>query len=186
MVNRGKTIVAGSVPDQFVSGEFKKEGSKLSIKIKDWFVWNVQTNNEKGTAGGNIKINFPVKSALLLSVICLGISILLFSTKIASLIIPLIFLSFALYHFVKWYRSLKLVSKIQEQYALTSNQFKSKELLMRPAQHKMIAGVCKGISNRYSVPVIIIRALFIMANLFIFSGVIIYIICVFKIPKQAN
>jgi len=37
----------------FINGELKKDSSKFSIKIKDWFVWNVKVNNEKGTAGGN-------------------------------------------------------------------------------------------------------------------------------------
>lgn len=183
-VSRGKAIVKNSSSDQFVSGEFKKEGSKFSIKIKDWFVWNVQTNNEKGTAGGNIKINFPVKSALFLSLICLGISVFLFSTKVASFIIPLIFLSFALYHFIKWYRSLKIVNEIEKQYENALNQFKGKVQLKRPVNHILIAGVCKGISIRYGIHVIIIRTLFIISNLFLFSGLVAYIGCVIIIPKQ--
>ena len=89
------------------TAEVKKDSTKWSVKFRDWFVWTVQINNEKGTAGGNIKINFPAKSTFLIAVICIIMAILLRSLGV---LVSIIFISFGVYHFRTWF----IASKTRE------------------------------------------------------------------------
>src|SRR6185295_8929006 len=103
-----KGLVRSETRKEIIDAEVTGKGSRLTLKLKQWFNWNVQVNYEKGTAGGNIKLNFPVKSAIGLAFICLAISILCASLPLTSWLVPLIFALFAGYHFLNWYRSLKI------------------------------------------------------------------------------
>ena len=158
-----------------ITGELKEDSSKMTIKIRDWFTWNVQVNNEKGTAGGNIKINFPIKSALGISAICVVIAILAKSTG-ASFLVSLIFLSFAVYHFRKWYKSFKIIS--------AHEAFENIKRLNRRVEKKYIGGVCAGIHNRYLIPVVLIRISFIGLSIVGGMGVFIYILLWILLPTS--
>jgi phage shock protein PspC (stress-responsive transcriptional regulator) len=147
----------------------------MTIKIKDWFVWNVQVNNEKGTAGGNIKINFPIKSALVIGLICIAIAIFAKASEV-SFVVTLIFLSFAVYHFRKWYKTVKFIS--------ANEAFQQIKRLTRDSDSKIIGGVCAGISKHYQISLVLTRITFV--GLFFIGGIGIYIYLLlwFIIPIQ--
>jgi phage shock protein PspC (stress-responsive transcriptional regulator) len=151
---------------EIFTGEFNKESTKWTINIRNWFVWNVQINNEKGTAGGNIKINFPIKSALGMSAVCVLIA--MFATKSgASFLVSIIFLSFAIYHFRIWFKSIQLLKRIQS-FQIT---------LYRTNDSRIIAGVCGALARRVHISVALIRLLFLLLfPLFIYVYVILWII----------
>jgi hypothetical protein len=90
-----------------ISGKITPEHIKFSIKLKNWFEWQITVNNEKGTAGGNMKLDLPVRSPIGLALICMGVSVLCAKTCITAYLVPFIFASFAAYHFAKWCRSLQ-------------------------------------------------------------------------------
>ena len=161
------------VTKNFITAEVKNESSKFTIKIKDWFVWNVQINNEKGTAGGNIKINFPIKSALLIAIVCIAIAIVANKTGV-SLIVSLVFLSFAVYHLKKWAKSFKFIS--------AHEALDDVKKISRSANNKYIGGVCSGISQHYSSSVFITRLIFIALALFGGIGVYIYLLLWYILP----
>ena len=92
---------------EIVDGDIGEKGIKVTLKLKDWFNWNIQTNNEKGTAGGNIKINFPIKSALGIAIVCFTLCILSVTIPITKYLVPTILFSFGVYHLVKWWRALQ-------------------------------------------------------------------------------
>jgi len=178
LVYAGKKVVSSDIGRGIFSADIKRESSKMTIKIKDWFMWNVQVNNEKGTAGGNIKINFPIKSALGLAIVCLVISVLFSLTGLGAVIIPLIFLSFAIYHFINWYKSVSLIRK-----SATSEAGNSKQLT-RAVHNRYFGGVCQGIHLYFKIPVIFIRALFIITTLIGGIGLIGYILLLVILPSE--
>jgi hypothetical protein len=81
------------------SAEVKRGNSKWTLKFGNWFSWTVQINNEKGTAGGNIKIDLPFKSGLVISVVCVALAFVL---RRAGVLVSLVFISFSIYHFRNW------------------------------------------------------------------------------------
>lgn len=61
----------------------------------------------------------------------------------------------------------------------------SEKKLYRAYSRKMIAGVCAGMSDYFSIDVTIIRLLWVAAVVFGFgSGIILYILCWLIIPEQ--
>lgn len=63
------------------------------------------------------------------------------------------------------------------------------DYIVRPLEGRMISGVCAGIAARFSVPVILVRVLFIFPGMFFLSGPILYAALTFKIdewPGQAH
>lgn len=107
-------IVKSELRKELIHGELEKDKGKLALKLRDWFNWTLQVNYEKGTAGGNIKINFPVKSALGLALVCLIIAALLWMIPFTVFIVPMIFFSFSVYHFLRWYRALNAIKQINK------------------------------------------------------------------------
>jgi len=170
-----RKIIDSDYRRSIITGELKNETSKMSIKIRDWFVWNVQVNNEKGTAGGNIKINFPIKSALGVALLCIIIAVIAKASQ-ASLIVTLIFLSFAVYHFRNWYKTLKIIS--------ANKAFENIQRLTRISENKYIGGVCAGIHRHYQISLLIIRASFVGLAFIGFIGVYIYLLLWIIIPKE--
>jgi len=171
-----RKLVDSDFRKSIITGELKEDSSKMTIKIKDWFTWNVQVNNEKGTAGGNIKINFPIKSALGVAAICVVIAILAKSTG-ASFLVSLIFISFAVYHFRKWYKTFKMIS--------AHEAFENIKRLNRRTEKKLIGGVCAGIHNRYQIPVWLIRISFLGLSIVGGVGAYIYILLWILLPPAS-
>jgi len=182
IVFTGSKVLQLAKEHEILTGEVKRESSKISLKIKDWFSWSAQTNNEKGTAGGNIKINFPVKSALALAFICAVIATTGFFTGITAFVIPLIFFSFAVYHFSNWVKSLNILNKQQSENI--DSEKKSLSSLRRASEKKYIAGVCQGIHNYLNVSVLLVRALFVALCFCYFIGVIAYIFLWIYLPSD--
>lgn len=170
-----RKIIDSDFRKNIITGELKNESSKMTFKIRDWFVWNVQVNNEKGTAGGNIKINFPIKSALGIGIICIAIAIIAKASQV-SFVVTLIFLSFAIYHFRNWYKTLKFIS--------ANEAFENIKCLTRTSEDKYIGGVCAGIHKHYGISLLIIRASFIGLVLLGGIGIYIYILLWFIIPME--
>ena len=158
-----------------ISADIKTDTSKFTIKIKDWFVWNVQINNEKGTAGGNIKINFPIKSGLLLAVVCMVIAIVFHSIGV-SLVVSLVFISFAVFHFRKWVKSLKFLS--------AHEAFENVKNLTRSDNKAIIGGVCSGIAKQYNSSPALIRFVFFLFALGFGIGIYIYILLWAILPME--
>ena len=101
-------------------------------------------------------------------------------TGVAAFIMPLIFLSFAVYHFVNWYKSLQILRrKATEEKTISS----STTTLHRVKERKYIAGVCRGIHLYYGFSVLIIRLVFILTA-FIYVGVIAYILLWIFLPVE--
>lgn len=61
----------------------------------------------------------------------------------------------------------------------------SNKRLYRATQGSMVAGVCKGIAEYFSIDVTIIRILWVIFS-FTSMGVILYIACIFIIPDKAT
>lgn len=55
---------------QAVQMQRKGSGKSLRVKLASVFAWQVSINEEKGTAGGSIKLNFPIRSVLSLGITC--------------------------------------------------------------------------------------------------------------------
>ncbi len=170
-----RKLIDSDFRKNIISGELKNESSKMTIKIRDWFTWNVQVNNEKGTAGGNIKINFPIKSALGLGIVCIAVAVFAKASGV-SLVVTLIFLSFAVYHLGRWYKSLKLLSAQQI--------FVNVKRLSRSSEQKFIGGVCGGIHGYYDISVLLVRLFFVILALFAGIGVYIYILLWIILPMK--
>jgi phage shock protein PspC (stress-responsive transcriptional regulator) len=177
-VKAAKAVTKKDIEQDIFSGELKKEGTKFSVKFKDWFVWNVTVNNEKGTAGGNIKINFPIQYA---AILCVIITIIMISFPVTAWLMPLIFGSFAVYYFRKWFLSLRTIRQVAN--TAPVNNFNYKTKLSRSAQNNIIAGVCRGLSSYYNIPVLPIRLLF-LASSFFGVGVVFYILLSIVLPLK--
>ena len=147
---------------EIVDGEIAEKGIKVTLKLKDWFNWNIQTNNEKGTAGGNIKINFPVKSALGLAIICFILCILSATFKVTAYLVPLIMLSFGVYYLIKWWRALQLVKSLDEWFQNSEIYAFTKKRLYRSPNKYILGGVCSGLSEYTGIGVGITRITFIV------------------------
>ena len=92
---------------KFISGKIDRDTCKLKICIAGIFEWQINVNHEKGTAGGNMKVDFPVKSPLLIACICISVAVLCAKTCITAYLVPAIFASFAAYQLVKCWRILR-------------------------------------------------------------------------------
>ena len=138
-------------------------------------------NYEKGTAGGNIKINFPVKSLLGLSLLCGIIAISLPTLKITAFIMPAIFGSFAIYYLAKWLGSLQLLSKWSK--PTTSNAIdKEVKHFTRINDGKIIGGVCSGLHEYYGLSLIGVRLVFICLLLLPIISLPAYLMLWFFLP----
>jgi phage shock protein PspC (stress-responsive transcriptional regulator) len=184
VVLAANAIVDSSMRKEVIDGEIAEKGAKFTFKIKDWFTWNVQTNNEKGTAGGNIKINFPVKSALALAVICFVLCAVCMIWPPTAFLVPAIFFLFALYYFQKWWRTLQVVKSVEDWYAHTSIPEFAKRQLARHAAKGMVGGVCAGLNEYTGVYTGIIRILFIATSFAGGLGIIIYGFLWFILPNR--
>lgn len=106
------TAAARSLAEQgreAVQMQRKGSGKSLRLKLASVFAWQVSINEEKGTAGGSIKLNFPIRSSLLVGLLCLGLAF--FIGPISQFVVPIIFLLFAVHHLGRWLRSLGLLSR---------------------------------------------------------------------------
>lgn len=84
------------------SGKVNTACGKLNIKFKEYFEWNITVNNEKGTAGGNMKLNLPARSSFSLGIIFISLSAVCAFTGITAYLVPAILLYFSVCHFSKW------------------------------------------------------------------------------------
>jgi phage shock protein PspC (stress-responsive transcriptional regulator) len=171
---------------EIIDGEINEKAIKFTLKIKDWFTWNVQTNNEKGSAGGNIKMNFPIQSSLVVAFICLAISILCATTPIVKWLVPVIMFSFAVYHFMKWYRALQLTKHVETWYEQSEIHTFAQKKLYRANSGYYLAGVCAGLSAYSGINVWVIRAAFIFFTFFILSGPIAYLLIWFFVSQKTD
>jgi uncharacterized RDD family membrane protein YckC len=105
-------FVAGSLTgalkqQEVVSYEGAADLKKLRLKLKNWFTWSVSINQEKGVAGGNVKIDFPFQSGLLLAALCFGTAVVI--GPVSKWLTPGIFMLFGIYHLARWWRSLRVL-----------------------------------------------------------------------------
>ena len=130
--SRPARAVAQPVRDA-VKVQRKGSGKSLRLKLASFFSWQVSINEEKGTAGGSIKLNFPIQSSLIVGLLCLGIALVI--GTVSQFVIPAIFLLFALHHLGRWVRS--LVS-IRETVELESPGESSPEVPRRRLPHGLL------------------------------------------------
>ncbi len=123
-----------------------------------------------------IKINFPIKSSLGIGIVCVAVAVI-FQSMGVSLIVSFIFLSFAIYYFVKWYKSLKFIS--------ANEAIENIKQLERSSQKKYIGGVCYAVNKRYNIPVFLVRILFIVLSFFGLIGVFLYLIIWKLLPSES-
>jgi len=178
-------VVNSSMRKEIIDGEINEKAIKFTLKIKDWFTWNVQTNNEKGSAGGNIKMNFPIQSSLVVAFICLAISIFCATTGIVKWLVPVIMFSFAVYHFLKWYRALQLTKSVETWYEQSELHNFAQKKLYRANSGYYLAGVGAGLQEYSGINVWLIRAVFIGSTFVILSGPVAYLVLWFFVPKKS-
>ena len=171
-----RKLIDSDFRKHIITGELTPESSKMTLKIRDWFTWNVQVNNEKGTAGGNIKVNFPIKSALGIAILCIVFAYTAHLSHI-SLIVTLIFLSFAVYHFRNWLKTLHFIS--------AHEAFDNVKRLSRSKENKIIGGICGGIYEHFQTSVLLVRFLFIVLGL-TGIGIYLYILLWLILPLAKN
>ena len=58
--------------------------------------------------------------------------------------------------------------------------------LYRSTSDRKIAGVCAGISEYFRIDPTVIRVIWALASIFIFAGVIAYVVCAFVIPEKPD
>lgn len=133
MIFAGKKLLSSQHVRPYFELDYKPEKLKLSLNLKRFFSWSVQVSPEKGTAGGSIKLDFPVKSALIVSIFCLLLS--LFLRPITQFIIPGIFLFFVLYYFRRWYSSLRAIRTIKYTSGAMNESLELKENLMEITEY---------------------------------------------------
>ena len=184
IVIAANNVLESNLRREIIDGEIGEKGAKFSFKVKDWFTWNVQTNNEKGTAGGNIKINFPIKSALGLAVVCLILSGLCLAFPITSFLIPLILFSFAAFYFLKWWKALGVVKSLENWYEQTEVAKFAKKQLARTQSQGMIAGICKGLNEYTGINTGIFRGTFVITTFFGGAGFVAYGFLWFVLPNK--
>jgi phage shock protein PspC (stress-responsive transcriptional regulator) len=159
----------------FLHGEFDDKKAGGSIEIKDWFKWNVQVNYEKGTAGGNVKINFPIKSAFLLGLLCVVIAITLFTSGITAFLLPVIFLIFAAYHFVRWYKAMSELARLKHE-EQQKHIGEKEHVEISHVSKPYIAGVCSRLSAKGQIPVAVIRIFFVITAFMGGLGAVAYLL----------
>lgn len=185
LVIAANRVVNSTMRKEIIDGEINEKAIKFTLKIKDWFTWNVQTNNEKGSAGGNIKMNFPVQSSLAVAFICLVISIVCTTTGIVKWLVPLIMFSFAVYHFMKWYRALQLTKSVETWYEQSEIHTFTQKKLYRANSGYYVAGVSGGLSEYSGINIWVIRAVFIFFTFVVLSGLIAYLLLWFFVSKKS-
>lgn len=84
---------------------------RLRLRIRDYFQWTVTVNPDKGVAGGNIKMDFPIGSGLLLSACCLAFAY--FAGFVSRFIVPGIFLYFGFHHLRRWFGALRVLGRLK-------------------------------------------------------------------------
>lgn len=84
---------------------------RMRLRIRDWFQWTVTVNPGKGVAGGNMKMDFPIGSGLLLSACCLALAY--FAGFVTRFVVPVIFLYFGLHHLWKWFGTLRVLGRLK-------------------------------------------------------------------------
>ena len=58
--------------------------------------------------------------------------------------------------------------------------------LYRSTSDRMLTGVCGGVAEYFNIDSTIIRAIWAVASLFAFAGVLAYIVCAFVIPEKPD
>ena len=58
--------------------------------------------------------------------------------------------------------------------------------LYRSTSDRKIAGVCAGIAEYFRIDPTVIRVIWALASIFIFAGVIAYVVCAFVIPEKPD
>ncbi|MBC2250841.1 PspC domain-containing protein [Listeria sp. FSL L7-0123] len=56
--------------------------------------------------------------------------------------------------------------------------------LYKSSSQKMIGGVCGGLAEYFNIEVTLVRLLWVVASLFLGSGILLYIIAAIIIPKR--
>ncbi|MBC1569618.1 MULTISPECIES: PspC domain-containing protein [Listeria] len=56
--------------------------------------------------------------------------------------------------------------------------------LYKSSSQKMISGVCGGLAEYFNIEVTLVRLLWVVASLFLGSGILLYIIAAIIIPKR--
>lgn len=179
-----KRIVSSPSVRKVVDYETKSSSTRIKLALSKWFTWNIAMDPEKGSAGGNVKINFPVKSGLILGFICLFLSLIIDS--IARYIVPGVFLVFAGYHFTQWWRQIALLNKLESTSERVRTSITQKESYKRSISNKIIAGVCSGFSEFVKVPTFVVRALFVAGAIFYGMGIIFYGVIWILIPTEVE
>ena len=58
--------------------------------------------------------------------------------------------------------------------------------LYRSTSDRMLTGVCGGVAEYFNIDSTIVRAIWAVASLFAFAGVLAYIVCAFVIPEKPD
>lgn len=95
MISR-KQAALRTANQRIFSLDLRDDKLRWTFTLPNLFVWNVQANPEKGTAGGSVKLTFTPRTALITS---LGFLVLAVAAQpITKLVIPSIFLFFTVYY----------------------------------------------------------------------------------------
>jgi len=185
IISLARKSVKPIAQNRFIHGEADAKKAAASIEIKDWFKWNVMVNYEKGTAGGNVKINFPIKSSLLLGCLCILIAIVIASVSFLAYLVPVIFLMFAAYHFVRWYKAFTELANLK--HAEEQKQIGEQEHVpIGRVSKPLIAGVCSRLAAKSSIPVIVIRWFFIAGAIYFGLGAVGYLLLWWYFSKKLS
>lgn len=179
-----KGVIDSKLRKDIIDGEIAEKGANFKFKIKDWFSWSVNTINEKGTASGSIKMNFPVKSALALALICFAICGVCFVYPPTALLIPAIFLLFTLYYLRQWWRALKVVKTVEDWYEQTPIHEFAQRRLARVPNKGIVAGLCAGLNEYTGIQAGYIRIAFIGTTFIGGAGIIAYGFLWFVLPVK--
>jgi len=98
---------------QVINVDGERGARRLRLRILDYFQWTVTVNADKGVAGGNVKLDFPIRSGLLLAACCLVIAY--FIGSVSQFVVPGIFLYFGFHHFRKWLGAVWMLLRLRVQ-----------------------------------------------------------------------
>ena len=58
--------------------------------------------------------------------------------------------------------------------------------LYRSKSNRMLVGVCGGVAEYFNIDATVVRAIWAVASIFAFAGVVAYAVCAFVIPEKPD
>ncbi|MEZ5014408.1 MAG: PspC domain-containing protein [Chitinophagales bacterium] len=169
---------------EFADINKEKQSMKFMIRLRKYFTWNVSINMEKGTAGGNIKIDFPIRSSLIIALICLILAMTI--GLVSRYVIPGIFLLFTVYYLAKWFRSLNMLHKLVSIKNHTNGAVQKGKRIARSSHKKIILGICGGIAEYFGIKPFLVRVVFILLTFLYGAGIFLYLFCWIRMFRASS